>query len=509
MPSERALAFVTRRAARLCALLLLTTSATPVVSQTLPPADPFLARHVAAVAENRYRSIFSIRFKDGRSIFKPGERIQVEMVDPGGYTRPAAQAVLDHENGVSQPLRPLAVPFIGQEGGICCGVMGGIVGGPPLPPSVTRLTLNDRYRFDAPGRYRMFVQAQQMDRLLETSNVLTFEISERDRAWETATLQRAVRVLERGEGDAEAVSLAVADLRALANNATGAELARRIGRGTDLRDYNVMRTGLFAVQDRGFVVGRLEAELSRPQRHIAAWFVRDLALLELARRHPDGPYDEAEYLGLIERYSTRRAHVLRDAGTLKTAIQRELEEAGQTEHFLRGALGAALHRYPAEAIGAFESLAAAQQYSLLLNSWRRFAYPAFAPLLARLYESPTGGQPLRDIALIRLNELSPNQNRRALVDDAVARILPARPTEPATTSRAREPRALAWGPTPGNESHIRFISDGGRETQEEFERRIAALPSGTRVEWDDWNGDLDGECWTLSERLAHSSSESD
>jgi hypothetical protein len=483
-------------------LLLLTTSATPVLSQTLPPADPFLARHQKGISENRRGSNFSIRFKDGRSVFKPGERIQVEMVDPRGYTRPAAQAVLDHEDGVAQPLRPLAVPFIGQEGGICCGVMGGIVGGPPLPPPVTRLTLNDRYRFDAPGRYRMFMQAQQIDHLLETSNVLTFEISERDRAWETATLQRAVRVLERGEGDAEAVSLAVADLRALANNAAGAELARRIGRGTDLRDDNVMRTGLFAVQDRSFVVGRLEAELSRPQRHIAAWFVRDLALLELARRHPDGPYDEAEYLGLVERYSTRRAQVLRDAGALKAAIQRELEEAGQTEHFLRGALGAALHRYPAEAIGAFESLAAEQQYRLLLNSWRRFAYPAFAPLLARLYESPTGGQSLRDIALIRLDEVSPNQNRRPLVDDALARILPARSARPATASWAREPHVLVRGPIPGNESRIRFASGLTQETQEEFERRIAALPSGSRVEWDDWNGDLDRECWTLSERQA-------
>jgi hypothetical protein len=102
-------------------LLLLSIRAALVSAQTQVPADLFLAKHRAAVGQNGgWGSIFSIRFKEGRSTFQPGEPIRIELVfdppagtldrreGPNGWT--TAQAVLDHEDGVAtQALREIAL----------------------------------------------------------------------------------------------------------------------------------------------------------------------------------------------------------------------------------------------------------------------------------------------------------------------------------------------------------------------------------------------------------------
>src|SRR4051794_39572476 len=86
----------------------------------------FVAFSTSLSAQESPRSKFSVRFEENRSSFQPGEPIRIELVfDPPSGINPdaregpfgwaSAEAVLDHEDGVATPLRPLAEPFVRNE----------------------------------------------------------------------------------------------------------------------------------------------------------------------------------------------------------------------------------------------------------------------------------------------------------------------------------------------------------------------------------------------------------
>jgi hypothetical protein len=182
-----------------------------------------------------------------------------------------------------------------------------------------------------------------------------------------------------------------------------------------------MVRGLFNVADRRFVVDLLRQEAATPARRIDGWFVRTLALLELARAHPDGPpFSHDEYLAVLERESTARAQAIvlgGGPGALALEIGKELADLGRYEdYFLAGALAPALHNFPAETAAAFRTLDIEPQLNILLWSWRRVAFPAMVPVLKSLYLSPKEDwAKLRDLALRRVFDLAPDDARPLMV----------------------------------------------------------------------------------------------
>ena len=159
---------------------------------------------------------FSISFADARRSFRPGETIALVFTFHGSNIRRStehcgglgiADAVLDHSDGTVNPQADF------ENNGIrgpTCGVRGGVRGGvfrsdgkaEPLPPITFAVYLNQAVRFDRPGAFRLYVRSGHRflggegDHLLPAliSNVLEFDVVERDRGWEAQTLEEAIQV---------------------------------------------------------------------------------------------------------------------------------------------------------------------------------------------------------------------------------------------------------------------------------------------------------------------------
>jgi hypothetical protein len=416
----------------ICAGLLFASAASVWASSDPPVDDPFLASHRAAVARNQTTIQFEIRFKAGRSVFRPGERIAIELVFTPGRVKyldgellngwQFADVVLDREEGVARPFEILmgGLDWFGVPGGMPgCGLGGSISGAPPPPPVVVPVTLDARFRFDTPGHYRVYVRSRHHNptdyrAAPLTSNILDLEIAPRDEASDARVLAHAVAVIEDPHSRTGDFRAAVSNLRGLATTDAGLVLTRLFERA-DLAFSMDVRKGLFAVPDRAAIVAALRRELRRPERNVTGRFVRDLALLEMARRRPEGPpYSHDEYLQLVERYSLERATALSgQPALLSRAIHEELSDSygGQ----IRGPLSAALQHYPRQTIAAFRRLSPQMQTARLRESWRRFDHPVFLPLVRAAYrDSIDGDADLYDIALRRLTELAPSEGHAAI-----------------------------------------------------------------------------------------------
>jgi hypothetical protein len=399
------------------AFLLLTLSAHAAAA---PAADPFLDQHARGVAANKYRG-FSVRFTGGRKVFHAGEPIQIELVYEG-----SAEISSGSDDGPealwcvrAQFDRPVATPLLVMDSRFDDSIPGGVPGCVSYAPAVRQRTLNGAYRFDTPGHYRMFVESRQVTAEFETSNILEFEILPRDPAREQLIVEDAQRVLA-SPADRVAMEKAFVALRALATNEAATVLAAHFEVGDDVfegRSADVVY-GLFANPDRAFVVDVLRHELTRPQRPIGWWFVKRLAQLELARRHPAGPpFSHDEYLDISRQLQIARAKALNTVSArLSGELYRELMRFPSSEdHVVSGVTGAA-REFPREIIAVFQSLPADVQRSRLVGSWRRFAHPLFLPLVRSLYTSPAdGSDEVRDIALRRLYELAPGEGRAAML----------------------------------------------------------------------------------------------
>jgi hypothetical protein len=390
-------------------------SAIPVDGRSQPP-DPFLQQHAAAIARNIYGA-FSIRFTDERRTFHAREPIAIDLV----YER-GAQLTLQPEDGpealsltqarfdrvVDAPLRIVDSKFDDH-------LPGGTMGCVSYAPIVLRRRLTDLYRFDTPGRYRMFLQSRQVTPQFETSNILEFEILPRDAAWERNVLERAQRALVESPLDKRVVVDAFHTLRTLATNDATAVLARYYQTGMEDLESRDVEYGLLANPNRGFVVDVLVRELLMPERRFGWRFMPTLARLELARRHPDGPpFSHDEYLDVTRQFARARARALNlVAGRLSREMRNELMAypSGQ-DHFVRGVVTPAARDFPQEATAAFRRLSAEAQRSRLLGTWRRFADPVFLPLLRSLYQARVNGSnEVRDVALRRLFQLAPHEGR--------------------------------------------------------------------------------------------------
>ena len=249
------------------------------------------------------------------------------------------------------------------------------------------------------------------------SNALLLEVARRDSGWEESTLKRALQVLDSTATPA-ANAAALASLRSLGTTAAATEIASRYRNTTEVDRFDeIMLRGLFTVADRRFAVGAMRKELARPLRRIDGWFVRGLALLELASAHPEGPpFSHDEYLSILERTSTARAQAFAiggGPGALESEIAKELGDIGRYEdYFLAGALSPALRNFPNESVSAFRTLDIEPQLNILLWSWRRVSFKAMVPALRSLYLSPKEDwAQLRDLALRRLFDLAPDEAR--------------------------------------------------------------------------------------------------
>ena len=178
------------------AVFLGVSSAHGIIS---PHGDPFLEQHARAITKNIYGA-FTIRFTDERRTFHAREPIEIELVyeraarfttEPADGPAALALTRAQFDRAVASPLLVVGSKF---DDGIPSGVSGCLT----YAPIVVRRTLTHLYRFDRPGRYRMFLQSRQVTPEFETSNILEFEILPRDQAQgisEGSQVAKIVRVV--------------------------------------------------------------------------------------------------------------------------------------------------------------------------------------------------------------------------------------------------------------------------------------------------------------------------
>lgn len=288
--------------------------------------DSFEQKHHAAVLQNPPGVDFTIRFPDDRRVFQQGETIRIEMefssrleqtyqLDTANYDRSGRLWIdsffIDPEEGSVDPLDEYFKygPFIG----------GGLRGMPALGTEPMRLVceLNEWFRFDRPGSYRLFIVSDRPSRLLAegghkplptTSNVIQFEIIPADPGWAEEQVQQAVGVLGSSEAPEERRA-AARTLRFLGSETAVKEMARRF-REEGALDHEY-RFGLFGSPHRSFVISEMERLLDDPSHLVTESFLNTLALLVTLRDHPEAGEMSAAIEKRRQLYAERAARARR------------------------------------------------------------------------------------------------------------------------------------------------------------------------------------------------------
>jgi hypothetical protein len=215
---------------------------------------------------------FSVRFTDERRTFHAREPIEIELV----YERAARFTVRPDDGPEALSLtrarfdRAVAAHLRIVDSNFDDHIPGGVLGCQTYAPIVVRRTLTHLYRFDTPGRYRMFLQSRQVTPEFETSNILEFDILPRDAVWEEDVLKRAEGALTESPADKSAAANAFQTLRTLATNEATIILARYYGAGLEHLETPDVEYGLFARSRVVSVWLRLRASSTRAAPRSAA-----------------------------------------------------------------------------------------------------------------------------------------------------------------------------------------------------------------------------------------------
>jgi hypothetical protein len=406
--------------------------------------DPFARQRDAEAAKNGSTG-FSISLADERQAFHPGEPIKLVFtfgrpdVSPHNYEHcqglGIADAVLDHVEGTADPQADYwNNGIVIRDCGLLSGIMGVVVGADGkavFRPIQFPVYLNQARRFDAPGRYRLYVRSrhrflgQEGDLFLPPliSNIVEFEILPRDPAWEANALRQSVDVLS-SSTDRAALTEAARSLNYLGTSAAIDEMAARFDAspprwdGSSDPDIGLLFhwiRGLYGSPERAHVVDRMERELDRSDRYISQRYVSHLALLSLTHRINARPIDGSLYEALVQTYSIRHLTALKAANRLRQELQETLSLAAEHASVLDWyALTSGFAAFPDDIEAAFGSLTAADQRQLLAGRgrpWTVLHSPVFIPMLRRLANGTDNHGP-QAIALRLLYDLSPHEGRQ-------------------------------------------------------------------------------------------------
>jgi len=388
---------------------------------------------------------FTLRLAGARTQFHPGEIIPIALefsssvpdryvLDTATYDR-SGRLTIDEFR--VDPIDRVTDPMLDYFASASGTIGGGLRGSPVLgdAPVTVKLELNDWFRFDRPGVFRLSARTRRVrdelngDRsadIVIESNAVTFEIVPPDARWAAATREFALQVLDAPTSDVERRQ----GCRLLRFLGTDAAVDDMIARYEDGRwgcqfDYT---TGLFGAPDRERVVRAMEAALKRRDQAVSQNFLRTLAVLALYVAHPEyrpaqtpeikgripPPGELARRRDLVEDQIARYRTVLIAAMTTKNGAARAITLADQFDATHDDALRHDLTE-------SFLELPDDRQLRLLQHSWSRLADPEMLPVLRQLVANgPAVNQPYGDIALLRFYQLAPEEGRAAILKEIAA-----------------------------------------------------------------------------------------
>jgi len=409
------------------------------------PASARASQAPAPTSSDSPAQEFAIRFRGGQTKFRQGEVITVELgygADPlASAERFAAHPehpglamdrfVLSPHTGVTDPLRDFL------------STVGGWDGPPPRPVpfveaggSWTTADINEWFRFDTPGKYRISVLAHAVRNRYEAfgsrpttantleSNTLEFEIVPAEEAWQAATLQKALTLLE-AKSSNEPQQQGCRMLRFLATPQAVDKMVEQYTE-EDICESEY-RDGLFAYPNREYAVRKMEDGLLEPSIAVSAGYLDTLARLSACLQRPEFlPGEDEQYLGaaewpiggpvglwqLVEEEQNRFVEELLGALDNKLSGPRALCLKAIFDSpflgrptLLKSNDSALVAKLRSEIAAVFTQLPISDQSMLLYGRWENIASPAMIPVLKRLYENPPSGPNEQFIAFL-LNDLS-------------------------------------------------------------------------------------------------------
>lgn len=379
----------------------------------------------------------TVRLGTDHQQFRPGEIIPIELefnsaipkrfrvdgaTSDGSGRLTVDEFVIDRIDDVSDPMLDY---FASHGSGVGGGIRGtGVLGGNPY---TVKLELNDWFRFDKPGTYTLRVRSQRVTDdgasppalVPVESNVISFEILQRDAAWEASQLAAAGHIIDTMPGWTDVWS-GCRMLRFLATDEAALEIIRRYG-SAQACDFHYM-VGLFGAPNRAAVVRAMEAGLRAPDQPVTRSYLRTLAILSLYVQHPEfRPAQTPETKGRLipgGALAGRQALIESTVSTYRDILTASLPDKTERARAITLAESDASGDQLAK---VFLDLPVERQRNLLGYQWHTVAGPAMLPALRQLVNAPATGQPsLPDLALRRLAQLSPDEARPLLVHEIQA-----------------------------------------------------------------------------------------
>ena len=448
----------------LLSLILFNTAFATHDAKSAPPpqerakaSDPFVRENGQKRAQNPTGLNFTIRIKDNRTQFRPGEIVRLELNFSSSVAKTFVlndrrydhsgrldidDFVLDNREGTADPL------YDYFNSGLF-GFMGG--GGSGMPelsdkPEVVIAELNEWFRFDKPRHYRLYVVSGRVGKrtpedryggqnLTAVSNIVEFEILPADEKWASQQFAEATAALGKRGGDHRP---ACRTLRFLGTAEAAGEMVKQF-RGSDAGCDGEYDFGLISSPHRDLVIRAMERALISPEHPVTSSFIRVLALLAFTVQAPVLPrYPEGndarikQWQALLEQrrhsYEQVELNYLRE---LVTAMPQKQEEARgislQTlvdykESFQKND-SAQFNSLMTTMPDVFGRLPLEAQVRLLTYQWEPLATNAMLPVLRQTYEQPGNAKDpyrlseLRSIALLRIYELSPEEGRRLILGE--------------------------------------------------------------------------------------------
>ena len=424
---------------RVCALAFIYSCA--VIPSRRVSAEPYA--HRGQDSGEASKPDFVIRLRDGQTKFHQGEVIKVELgygADPEApgkrfpdhTDRPGLAVdrfVLSPHTGVVDPLRD----FMSTVGGW---------DGPPLRsfPYVeaggawAMADLNEWFRFVKPGKYILSVFTHPVRTRFEAfgsrpagaetlkSNPIEFEIVPADEAWQAATFQKALALLE-SKSISERQREGCRILRFLLTPEAVDKMVEHYA--DEVACESEYRYGLLAYPDRQYAVRKMENGLLDASTAVSASYLDTLARLSLCLSHPDvSPGEGEQYLGsewpvadLVELGVSVEDEQERYAQELLGALDNKLDGPrafclkalfdspyGGRPTLLKSNEPAVLAKLRKELAAVFTDLPLWDQQMLLYYRWENIAGPAMIPVLKRLFENPPSGPNEQFISFV-LNDL--------------------------------------------------------------------------------------------------------
>ena len=397
---------------------------------------------------------FTLRLADGRTRFQPGETIAIELeftstianrfvLDNATYDR-SGRLTLDEFR--VEPIERVRDPLLDYFAASPGAIGGGIRGNPVLgeAPTVVRLQLNEWFRFDTPGTFRLSARSRRVTDEIATgpsrvvvieSNAVAFEIVPITGDWAAATLASAVRTIDSPQPDADRRA-GCRVLRFLATDAAVDEMIARYDEGRWGCQFEFM-AGLFTAPNRDHVVKGMEAALKRSEQPVSASFLQTLAVLSLYRSNPEfrpaqtaenkgrwpGPGELARRRDLVSAETERYRAMLLASLPGKVGSARAVTLADQFESSSRHAAASSVDQdqLRRELTASFLDLPVDRQLRLLRHSWSRLSNPEMLPALRALAaKGPVPNEMSGDIALFRLHQLAPGEGRAAILREIAA-----------------------------------------------------------------------------------------